>query len=65
MRAAGDHRRAEVMRAGHRVREDLRSARVVGRRLENADDSLGLVIQTNDLANHFLIAAEVLHPIFV
>ena len=37
VRALGDHRRAEVMRAGHHVRDDLGVGRIRHRRLEDAD----------------------------
>ena len=58
MRAAGDHRRAEVMRAGHDVRDDLGVGRIGDRRLEDADDRRGARTETDRLADDRRIAVE-------
>ena len=58
VRAVGDHRRAEVMRAGHDVRDDLGVGRIGHRRLEDADDRRGARTEADGLADHRRIAVE-------
>ena len=62
MRALGDHRRAEVMRTGHDVRDDFGLGRIRHRRLEHADDRRGARPETDRLADHRRIALERRRP---
>ena len=56
------HRRAEVVRAGHDVRDDLRVGRIGHRRLEHADDRRGARTEPDRLADHGRIAVERRRP---
>ena len=56
--AVGHHRRPEVMRAGHHVRDDLRLGRIGQRRLEDADHGGGARTESDRLANHPRVAVE-------
>ena len=56
--AAGDHRRPEVMRAGHHVRDDLGVGRIRDRWLEDADHGGGARTEADGLADHGRVAVE-------
>ena len=58
MRAARHHRRAQVMRAGHDVGDDLGVGRIRHRRLEHADDRRGARAERDRLADHRRIAVR-------
>ena len=58
VRAPGDHRRPEVMRARHHVRDDLGGGRIRHGRLEHADHGGGPRTEANRLADHGRVAVE-------
>ena len=60
--AVGDHRRAEVMRAGHDVRDDLRVGWIGNGWLEDADDRRGARAEADGLADDQRIAIERRRP---
>ena len=62
MRAAGDHRRIEVMRARHDVGDDFRVGRIGHRRLEDADDGRGARPEADGSADYRGIAVERADP---
>ena len=54
----GDHRGAQVVRAGHHVRDDLGVGRIGHRRFEDADHRGGARTEADRLADHGRIAVE-------
>ena len=56
--AAVDHRRVEMVRAGHDVGDDFGLLRIRHGRLEDADDGGGAIAQRDGLADDRRIAAE-------
>ncbi len=63
VRSAGDHRRAEVMRAGHDIGDDLGVGRIGHGRLEHTDHCGGAWTETNGLADDGRIAVERSRPV--
>ena len=56
------HRRRQMMRAGHQVRNDLRLRRIRHRRFEHADDHRGSIAEAHLLAEHRRIALHRRRP---
>ena len=56
--APGHHRRRQVVRARHHVRDDFGFRRIRNRRLEDADDRRRAVAQPHGLADHRRIALQ-------
>ena len=62
MLASGDHRRRQVMRAGHDVGDELGFGRIGHRRFEHADNRRRARVEANRLADHRRIALERRRP---
>ena len=62
MPAFGDHRRPEVVRARHDVRDELRLLRIGHGWFEDADDGCGARAETDCLANYGWVALEHRRP---
>ena len=60
--SVGDHRRPEMVRAGHDIRDELRLLRIGHGWFEDADDGRDAWTETDRLANHGWVALEYVHP---
>ena len=58
MHAAVDHRRVEMVRAGHDVGDDFGLGGIGHRRFDDADDGGGAIAEPDGLADHRRIALE-------
>ena len=61
-RAVGIHRRPEMVRARHHVRDELGLLRIGHGWFEDADDRRGAWTETDRLANHRRVALEHRRP---